>query len=55
MGILELNKKKRFTDLKKNLPLLALTIPGMLYLLINNYFPMFQRNLWERLVWSEKL
>ena len=41
MGILELNKKKRFTDLKKNLPLLALTIPGMLYLLINNYFPMF--------------
>ena len=41
MGILELNKKKRFTDLKKNLPLLALTIPCMLYLLINNYFPMF--------------
>ena len=41
MGILELNKKKRFTDLKKNLPLLALTIPGMLYLLINNHFPMF--------------
>ena len=41
MGILELNKKKRFTDLKKTLPLLALTIPGMLYLLINNYFPMF--------------
>ena len=41
MGILELNKKKRFTDLKKNLPLLALTIPGMLYLLINNYFPIF--------------
>ena len=41
MGILELNKKKRFTYLKKNLPLLALTIPGMLYLLINNYFPMF--------------
>ena len=41
MGILELNKIKRFTDLKKNLPLLALTIPGMLYLLINNYFPMF--------------
>ena len=41
MGIVELNKKKRFTDLKKNLPLLALTIPGMLYLLINNYFPMF--------------
>ena len=41
MGILELNKKKRFTDVKKNLPLLALTIPGMLYLLINNYFPMF--------------
>nr|WP_302449762.1 ABC transporter permease subunit [Ruthenibacterium lactatiformans] len=38
---MELNKKKRFTDLKKNLPLLALTIPGMLYLLINNYFPMF--------------
>lgn len=34
-------KKKRFADLKKNLPLLLLTVPGMIYLLVNNYLPMF--------------
>ena len=34
-------KKKHRRDLKKNLPLLLLTIPGLTYLLINNYLPMF--------------
>lgn len=38
---MERTKKKRFADLKKNLPLLLLTLPGMVYLLINNYLPMF--------------
>jgi putative aldouronate transport system permease protein len=28
-------------DFKKNLPLLALTLPGIVYLIINNYIPMF--------------
>jgi len=34
-------KKKHRSDIKKNLPLLMLTVPGLLYLLINNYLPMF--------------
>lgn len=38
---MDITKKRRFTDLKKNLPLLLLTVPGMIYLLINNYLPMF--------------
>lgn len=33
--------KKRRKDLKKNLPLLLLTVPGLIYLIINNYLPMF--------------
>ena len=33
--------KKRRKDLKKNLPLLLLTVPGLIYLIINNYMPMF--------------
>ncbi len=38
---MERTKKKRLADLKKNLPLLLLTLPGMTYLLLNNYLPMF--------------
>ena len=34
-------KKLRRHDLKKNLPLLLLTVPGLIYLIINNYLPMF--------------
>lgn len=34
-------EKKRRKDLKKNLPLLLLTVPGLIYLAINNYLPMF--------------
>ncbi len=34
-------KKKRALDFKKNLPLLLLTVPGLIYLFINNYLPMF--------------
>ncbi len=38
---MNVTKKRRFADLKKNLPLLLLTLPGLLYLLVNNYLPMF--------------
>ena len=33
--------EKKSKSLKTSLPLLALTVPGLLYLLINNYIPMF--------------
>ncbi|MFR5556433.1 MAG: hypothetical protein ACLTKE_06035 [Coprococcus sp.] len=35
--IVTARKKKRF----KNLPLLLIALPGILYLIINNYIPMF--------------
>ena len=34
-------KKTLLKDFKKNLPLLLLTIPGAVYIIINNYLPMF--------------
>ena len=34
-------KKPLLKDFKKNLPLLLLTIPGAVYIIINNYLPMF--------------
>ncbi len=33
-------KKSAWAEFKKNLPLLLLTLPGLIYLLINNYLPM---------------
>ncbi len=34
-------KTQKTSDFKKNFPLFALTIPGLIYLFINNYLPMF--------------
>lgn len=36
-----MEKKEKNKNLRSSLPLLMLTIPGLLYLLINNYIPMF--------------